>query len=139
MKRLKDFITEGKKKPVSTGVISGDELMKHIGRTKMKNLQKHPMHQQYVSDGSGAHEHAYKFERNEHGVETIHGANTLKYDSKTTGEKNVRHMVKFDTATHTNKIHNAHLFKNSNDSRHKKEDGGGLKWSWVRSHKKEED
>jgi len=125
MKKFKDYIDEASK-PVSTGVISHEELLKHIGKGKMKAITAHKYHQIYASHY--AHPTGYKYEKDHNGFEHVYAGHGQAHNG-------VKHMVRFDLSTGRSKVNNAHVFKNKDDQRHS---NGQLFWSHTHSHKEDE-
>lgn len=132
MKSYRKFVAESyvSDKPISTGNISGADLVKQIGKMKSKSIFKHPYHQAYVAHANTV---AYRYHRNEHGFEHVYAAtdSVLQHkDGSTT-----RRMVKYDISPIRRNVTNAHLFHNKNDERHSADFGGGRVWEHIKSHK----
>ena len=116
-------------KPVHTKTISADELMKHIGRAKIKSIAKHPFHREYIS---GVHA-GYQYHRTANGHEHVLAAPVEALKRKDGTE--TRRMVHFDF--YKRSVDNAHLFHNKNNERHHPDDGGNRMWHYIKSHKED--
>jgi hypothetical protein len=76
MKNFKEFLNEEFKsrrtlvmdKPVHTKTITSDELLKHIGRSKIRSMAKHPFHREYFNNVSHAR---YQYHRDSNGHEHV--------------------------------------------------------------------
>ena len=136
MKNFKEYISEKlvMDKPIHTNTISADELMKHIGRSKIKSIAKHPFHREYIS-GSHLGNAGYQYHRDSHGHEHVLASHTEPLKGKDGTER--RRMIKFDLFK--NHVDNAHLFHNNNDERHHPDDGGNRIWRYIKSHKEDEE
>ena len=121
-------------KPIHTKTISADELMKHIGRAKIKSIAKHPFHREYIS-GSHLGKAGYQYHRDSNGFENVLASHTEPLKGKDGTER--RRMIKFDL--YKNHVDNAHLFHNNNDERNHPDDGGNRIWRHIRSHKEDEE
>ena len=123
-------------KPIHTKTISAEELMKHIGRSKIKSIAKHPFHREYIS-GSHLGNAGYQYHRDSHGHEHVLASHTEPLKGKDGTER--RRMIKFDLFK--NHVDNAHLFHNKNDERHRIDShgGGNLIWHYIKSHKEDEE
>lgn len=133
MKNFKQYIIEKLvfDKPIHTKTISGDELLKHIGRAKIRSIHKHPFYQDYISGGHAG----YQYHRDEHGHEHVLAASAEPLKRKDGTE--TRKMVHFDF--YKRSVQNAHLFHNKNNERHRPEHGGNPIWRHIRSYKEDEE
>ena len=118
-------------KPIHTKTISADELLKHIGRAKIKSINKHPFHREYISGGHAG----YQYHRNANGYEHVLAAPVEPLNMKDGTER--RRMVQFEL--YKNHVNNAHLFHNKDNERHHADDGGNRIWRHIRSHKEDEE
>ena len=118
-------------KPIHTKTISADELLKHIGRAKIKSIQKHRFHQEYISGGHAG----YQYHRSALGHEHVLAAPVTPLNMKDGTER--RRMVQFEL--YKNHVNNAHLFHNKDNERHHADDGGNRIWRHIRSHKEDEE
>lgn len=132
MKSFTEFITEGKnKQPESTDVMSLADMQKHIGKAKMNAIMKHPWyrdnfgHVQSLGVPVGM-----KYERNEHGFETVHVAHGPY------GDQQMRKMAQFQLNYSGRKVDNVHLFRNWGnevyDDSHR-DMAGKIKWKHAKS------
>lgn len=121
-------------KPIHTKTITADELMKHIGRAKIKSIAKHPFHKDYIAGGHLGHA-GYQYHRNDRGFEHVLASHTEPLKGKDGTE--TRRMVHFDL--YKNHVENAHLFHNKNNERHHVDDGGNRIWRHIKSHKEDEE
>ena len=133
MKNFKEYIYEKfiMDKPIHTKTISDDELLKHIGRAKIKSINKHPFHREYISGGHAG----YQYHRNANGYEHVLAAPVEPLNMKDGTER--RRMVQFEL--YKNHVNNAHLFHNKDNERHHADDGGNRIWRHIRSHKEDEE
>lgn len=120
------------KEPISTKTISGEELVKHIGKTKMKAIAKHPFHRDYLT-GSYLGHSGVQFHRDRNGFEHVLASHSEPLKNKE--GKSLRKMVKYDLRYKGHGVSNAHLFHNWNNERH---ENGQPVWNYVKSHKKDE-
>ena len=138
MKTFKEYLNEKLRqtlvmdKPVHTKTITADELLKHIGRAKIRSMAKHPFHQEYFNNVSHA---GYQYHRDDHGHEHVLAAPVDPLKKKDGTE--TRRMVKFDF--YKRSVDNAHLFHNKNNERHHPDDGGNRIWHHIRSHKEDKE
>jgi len=140
MKNFKEFLNEEFKsrrtlvmdKPVHTKTITSDELLKHIGRAKIRSMTKHPFHREYFNNVSHA---GYQYHRDSNGHEHVLAAPVDSQKKKDGTE--IRRMVQFDF--YKRSVNNAHLFHNKDNERHHPDDGGNRIWRHIRSHKEDEE
>ena len=140
MKNFKEFLNEEFKsrqtlvmdKPVHTKTITSDELLKHIGRAKIRSMAKHPFHREYFNNVSHA---GYQYHRDSNGHEHVLAAPVDPQKKKDGTE--IRRMVQFDF--YKRSVNNAHLFHNKDNERHHADDGGNRIWRHIRSHKEDEE
>lgn len=135
MIKFHQFISEAwvTDKPVTTGVITGKELAKHVSKAHLKAIGAHRFHRIYAT--SYPHETKYRYRRDKWGFEKVDAAHAGVH-TKENGTK-VRHMVTFDLGQR-GRINNAHVFRNENGERFAEKDGGNLMWHYSHSDKEQE-
>jgi hypothetical protein len=125
---FKEYITEAESiTPVSTGVISVQELLKHISKAKLDSIAKHPWFRQYmgVAQSSGVSVgYRYRLERTgfEY-VDVAHGP---------MGDEALRRMLTFRLRYKGRAVSQVELYQNWNNERFTFEPKN-IKWSHVKS------
>jgi hypothetical protein len=137
MKSFKEYLLEARKEkePIRTGVLPAHELVKHISKTKLAAIHRHPYFKKHVH--LYGHPVGYKFNRDNNGFESVEASNGV--DFKRTDGRTVKDMVRFDLSSTRHAVNNAHHFTNTNGERVHKDFGGGLSYEWKSSHKKDEE
>ena len=129
MKKFSDFVTEAKTEhPVGfSKVMTPAEMQKHIGKAKFNALTRHKFYKDYFSHMAAMDVPVgMKYEKSEHGFETIHVAHGP------VGDEKVRRMAQFQLGYGGRKVDNAHLYINRNG---KEISGhpGQIDWTHLRS------
>lgn len=115
-------------------VLTSQELVTHIGKTRAKALFNHPFYKKHVGQYSSHSAVGHKVVTDDKGFTHIISSSNFTFDHK--GQK-VRKMVRSDVYKH--RITNAHLFHNYDNERHRAEHGGGPVWQWKESYKKDDE
>lgn len=113
--------------PVTTGVITAQELLKYISKAKLDSIAKHPLFKQTMHAAQGANipiGYRYKLDRN--GFETVDVAHGPMGD----GDKALRRMLSFQIRYKGRSISQVDLYHNWNNERHSQ---GGIRWEYVKT------
>jgi hypothetical protein len=128
---IQSFVDRMRAKETPQEQVSGQELVKRIGQTRLKAMQGHKYWKNYIH---GHTDHAFKHRTvwgGDHEVEVygIHRDHDKVEQDGKVGYK-PKTFVRFQFYKH--RVTNAHLF------RRRSEDQGG-DWGWAHSHKKDEE